>query len=233
MRAGVVSLILMISFAVSGPPSRAYDGVDAAHAAQEPWQNPFMSDNPWNNIHNDSWFTDSYAEPGPDEIRRAEIEIIDGFDNFRDPQTGELISIRFGLCPAHTYDQDGNLLTACSGYPDPAIEASKRSIVAISPEGALLAYAGFDDPYDSLDEALRSFGGIGYLYQDDQQRIVLAMPDGHVITWVREESPLSRVDSWVAARDVNVSGQGGAVPTEIGSLYGLVPDEDGYIWFTT
>lgn len=232
MRAIRVSIIFMVSL-LSGTLAWADGGLEDRPAEGEPWQNPSMGDNPWNNIHNDSWFTDSYQAPGPEQIRRAKIDIIAGFNDFEDPVTGEKISIRLGGCPAHTYDTDGNLLTVCSGFPDPAIQAFKRSIVAISPEGKLLAYAGFEDPYEGLEEAIREFGGIGYFYQDNQERIVLAMPDGHVITWAREASDLSPVDNWVAVRDVNVTGRGGAVPSLLGTLYGLVPDEDGYVWFTT
>ena len=148
------------------------------------WQNPELAPNPNNNIHNDAWFTDTYTHTGPAARVRAETTLISEF-TFADPDSGTMRTLTLGECAAHTYDADGNLLTVCGGLPDPSTNEFLRSIAAISPSGELVAWAGFTSPYTSIQEALTSFGGAGYFFLDRQERIVLGMPDGHVVVWER------------------------------------------------
>ncbi|AOW93893.1 hypothetical protein BFN03_17845 [Rhodococcus sp. WMMA185] len=193
-------------------------------------QNPWMSSNPWNNIHNDAAFTDSYSIPGPAGSSNVDVQQFSEY-TFQDPYTGEQISVNTGECPAHTYDADGNLQTVCGGYPNPLTNDFVRSIITIDPNGNLLAYKSFVVPFTNIVNALTEFGGIGYFYQDNQHRVVMGMPDGHIVAWERQDSPVSDVDQYVMARDINVTGTGGPLAGE--NFYALVPNDQGYIWFTT
>lgn len=196
------------------------------------WQNPFMAANPFNNIHNDSWFTDTYTFEGPKNLHRVKVEMISNI-SFNDPISGDQISWTLGECPAHTYDSEDNLVTVCSGLPNLQTNVFNRSIVSFSPEGKLLAWISFEVPFTNLREALTEFGGIGYFYLDNEDRLVMGMPDGHVITWARKASDVSPVDTWIEARNVNVTGKGGPVPPALGDFYSMVPNASGFTWFTT
>ena len=201
-------------------------------SALETWQNPSMSLNPWNNIHNDSWFTDTYPFPGPTEVTGAKVELIWKF-TFDDPRTGRERTIRLGNCAAHAYTSKRNLQVVCAGFPNPNTNEFRRSIVQISPDGNLLSYHEFNVPFTSIFDASTAFGGAGYFFQDPEDRVVMGMPDGHVKAWKRVPSPLSEVNMYVPERDINVTGLLGPVPRQIGSFYALLPDEENYIWFTT
>ena len=48
-----------------------------------------------------------------------------------------------------------------------------------------------------------------------------------------QASDVSDVDRFTAVHDVNITGTGGPLSSELGDLYALVPAENGYIWFTT
>ena len=200
--------------------------------AVEPWQNPNLSPNPWNNVHNQSWFNDNYFVQGPTEATGGKVEMKSKV-RFIDPLTGRFRVVTLGECASHAYTAEGNFQSVCGGLPDPVTKEFLRSIVQFSPDGELLAYRSFTDSFNTILDALTNFGGAGYFYQDKDDRLVMGMPDGHVVAWEPRDSPLSRVDLYFPARDINVTGDGGPVPPRIGSFYALLPDKDGYIWFTT
>ena len=202
--------------------------------AVEPWQNPNLSPNPWNNIHNQSWFNDSYLIPGPTEATGAKVEIISNY-TFQDPLIGGVErNVTLGLCAAHTYTLEGNFASVCAGFPNPLTRRSLRSIVHISPDGELLAYRSFFDKFDSILDVTTAFGGAGYFYQDNFDRLVTGMPNGHVVAWQRAPSDSgSPVDKFERGRDIPVIEPDGPVPSRIGSFYAVLPDADGFIWFTT
>ena len=204
-----------------------------AALAVEPWQNPNLSPNPWNNIHNQSWFNDSYFIPGPTEATGGTVEPISKF-TFKDPlHPRRELTVTLGLCPAHSYTEEGNFASVCAGFPNPLTLSSLRSIVHISPDGELLAYTSFMDDFNSIRDVTTAFGGAGYFYQDQKDRLVMGMPNGHVVAWQRVPSPLTDVDPLLPGRDIPVIAPDGPIPQRIGSFYALLPDADGYIWFTT
>ena len=200
--------------------------------AVEPWQNPNLSPNPWNNIHNQSWFNDSYRISGPTDPTGAKVEIISTF-TFKSPLTGRKRTVTLGLCAGHAYTAEGNLASVCAGFPNPLTRRSLRSIVHIGPDGELVAYRSFLDKFGSIRDVTTAFGGAGYFYQDQFDRIVTGMPNGHVIAWQRKPSSRSTVDRFVRGRDIPVIKPDGPIPQRIGSFYAGLPDADGYIWFTT
>jgi hypothetical protein len=205
----------------------------APSGAESPWQNPNMSPNPTNNIHNDSYLSDSYPYPGPAYGTRCDVDQV-GFVVFRDPDTGRLVSTVLGECAAHAFDANGDVQTICVGLPDANTGEVIRRVVTIDKE-TLRIKAHF--PMPQTFTSITDFGGAGYFYQDDQYRMVVASGDGHIRVLERQPSPLSRVDRYDTVRQINVTGVGGALLSPRGvdalDLYALVPDKAGNIWFTT
>jgi hypothetical protein len=195
-------------------------------------QNPNLAPNPYNNIHNDTWMSDTYPNAGPEHVARVNVEVLSEF-SFDDPITGAPTTFSQGECAAQTFDAAGNLYTICTGFPDPVTKEFQRSVITLSPQGELLAFLPFAAPFESIEMALSDFGGAGYFYLDDQFRVVGAFPDGHVRVYERQDSPVSTVDTFAAVRDINISDTGGPVPADIGSLYALGSAFNGYIWFST
>lgn len=196
------------------------------------FQNPFMSPNPGSNIHNDSYLSDTYFYPGPVSANNTEVRQLN-VASFVDPDSGQLRSVVLGEPAGQAYDAQGNIQGVTAGVTDPGTNVSTRSIVTLDRETMeVLAYQSFEKENSSKTD----FGGAGYFYQDNQYRLVVAFPDGHVKVLRRQASELSDVDRFVADLDVNVTGPGGAVPVPNGltalSLYALMPDKEGNIWFT-
>ena len=198
-----------------------------------PWQNENLSENPWNNIHNDSWFTDSYRVSGPTRVTGATVELFTSI-TFDSPDTGQPRTVTLGDCGGQAYiTSTGNYQGVCAGFPNPITSQMLRSIVQFDSEGNLVAYRSFTDPFNNIFDAVTNFGGAGYFYQDKDDRIVMGMPNGHVVAWKREPSPLSDVDAYIPARDIPVIKPDGPIPELIGSFYALLIDKGGFIWFTT
>lgn len=196
------------------------------------FQNPFLSPNPGNNIHNDSYLSDTYAFAGPTSFSNITVQQ-NNLATFVDPYTGESRSLVLGLAGAQTFDAQGNLQTLAAGIPNPETGSTTRSLVTLDRTtlGVIAWYS-----FEKFGTSATDFGG-GYFYQDQQYRMVVALPDGHVKVMARRPSSVSSVDQYVAERDINVTGVGGAIPTPDGlsslTLYVLMPDKAGNIWFTT
>ena len=196
------------------------------------FQNPFLSPNPGSNIHNDSYLSDTYEFAGPTSFSSFTLQQ-NNQSTFVDPYTGTLRTVILGEGAGQAYDADGNIQTVTTGVTDPSTNEATRSIVTLDKQTlSVLAWFSFQKEQTSLTD----FGGAGYFYQDEQFRMVSALPDGHVKVLQRQDSLLSTVDQYVAVRDINIAGPGGAVPIPNGltslSLYALMPDKVGNIWFT-
>ena len=201
--------------------------------ADPPWQNENLSENPWNNIHNDSWFTDSYRVSGPTQATGGTVELFSSI-SFDDPDTGQARTVTLGDCGGHAYiTSTGNYQGVCAGFPNPITNQMLRSILQFDSDGNLVAYRGFTDQFNNIFDAVTNFGGAGYFYQDKDDQIVMGMPNGHVVAWKRKDLPLITVDPYVSARDIAVIKPDGPIPEEIGSFYALLIDKGGFIWFTT
>lgn len=196
------------------------------------YQNPFLSPNPGSNIHNDSYLSDTYEYAGPTSYSNFTVQQKD-IAGFADPYTGELVNIVLGEGSGHAFDAQGNIQTVTAGVAEPNTNVALRSVVTLDRE-TLSVLAWY--PFEKVMTSQTDFGGAGYFYQDNQFRMVVALPDGHVKVLERQRSEVSNVDKYVAARDINVSGNGGLVPVPAGltelSLYALMPDKAGNIWFT-
>ena len=173
------------------------------------WQNPFMSINPTNNVHCDSYMSDTYPFSGPTSANQATVSQA-GKVTFRDPATGEWRTVTLGECAAHAFDADGNLQTVAAGLYGPNDTSVERYIVTLDHRTLqVLAFTSFVKPLNNSSGTV-DFGGAGYFYQDDQYRMVVALPNGHVQVLRRTPSTMGGVDTYTADRDINVTGTNGA-----------------------
>ena len=204
------------------------------------FQNPFMAPNPNSNMHCDSYLSDSYVTAGPTTASKYNVRQFDSVQ-FIDPITGLPRTVFMGECASPCFDRQGNILTYSAGTGIPNTNTTvTRSVMALDPiTFQVVAYTeyqktGILDPND--------FGGAGYFYVDNQDRLVVGTPDGHIQVLGRRTSNLSTTDQYFAVRDINVTGTGGPVtvkPAVLTStnttepkLYALMPDKAGNIWFT-
>ena len=195
------------------------------------WQNPFLSANPGNNIHNDSYLSDSYPYSGPSAQGQATIALAETA-TFKDPATGQLKTVVLGECASLTFDADRNIQTVCAGLPMPGATEVQRSVVTVDRNTLeVIAYFPFTKPV--VASTTVDFGGAGYFYQDNRYRIVAAMPNGHVNVLRRVKSTAGGIDGYTLDAEYNITGSGGAVTVPNNSLYAVVPDKAGNIWFTT
>jgi hypothetical protein len=197
------------------------------------WQNPYMSPNPGNNIHNDSYLSDSYNFAGPAAQGQATVSLAE-MVTYKDPTTGQSKTITLGECASIAFDVDGNVQTVCAGIPSgPNTTSSTRYVVTLDRNTLeLLAVFSFEKP-DNPDQSGIDFGGAGYFYQDNQYRMVVALPDGTIQVLRRVKSTAGGIDSYASDATYNITGVGGAVTETNNSLYAVVPDKVGNIWFTT
>jgi hypothetical protein len=195
------------------------------------WQNPSLSSNPGNNIHNDSYLSDSYPYAGPSVQREATVSLLD-IVTFKDYATGEPQTVVLGECASLAFDANRNIQTVCAGVAQPGATEVLRSVVTIDRNTLeVIAHYPFTKPVVASDTV--DFGGAGYFYQDKDYRMVVAMPDGRANILRRVKSTVGGVDSYVLDANYNITGIGGVVTVPNSSLYALVPDKAGNIWFTT
>ncbi len=200
------------------------------------WQNPLMSLNPANNVHCDSYMTDSYPYTGPNPGIQANISQLN-VANIKDPNTGQSREILVGECAAHSFDGDGNIQTIAAGMlKNISAPYFERYVLTIDRNTLdILALYSFNKPADNTTGKV-DFGGAGYFYQDNQYRMVTALPDGHLKILKRTPSNAGGIDGYTADADYNVIGAIGNTPVPGGktpSLYAAVPDKSGNIWVTT
>ncbi|OQA19885.1 MAG: hypothetical protein BWY64_00576 [bacterium ADurb.Bin363] len=200
------------------------------------WQNPLMSINPTNNVHNDSYMTDSYAYTGPVMNTGANISQLN-VANIKDPYTGQSREILIGECVSHSFDADGNIQTLAAGMKKKSGDPSERYVLTIDRNTLdILALYSFNKYSDTTTDKVVDFSGAGYFYQDNLYRIVTALPDGHLKILRRTPSNVGGIDGYTEDADYNLMGAIGNTPVPGGKehlLYAAVPDKSGNIWVTT
>ena len=230
----LVMLIGVLGMFLNGISIAESNDASAGHIYNV-WQNPFMSLNPTNNVHCDSYLTDSYPFNGPIFTSHPHISQV-GISNIKDPYTGEDRVVLLGECAAQAFDADGNIQTVSAGIAGPNATSVERAVVTIDRNTLqILAFYPFQKPVASTGKV--DFGGAGYFYQDSLYRMVVALPNGHAQILRRTPSTVSKVDGYTVDADYNITGINGVVPLPNGvsslELYALVPDKAGNIWFTT
>ena len=182
-----------------------------------------------------SYLTDSYAYAGPVVAHRTEVSQVE-VAVIKDPRTGNDHVVILGECAGQAFDAQGNIQSVCAGLAGPNATSVERCVVTIDRNTLqILAFYPFQKTVQNTGKV--DFGGAGYFYQDNQYRMVVAMPNGHVLVLRRVPSNAGGTDGYAADHDYNITGTGGAVPVPNGltslNLYALVPDKAGNIWFTT
>jgi hypothetical protein len=222
-----LSLLVPVLLAACG----GGDGSTASGRAYNVWQNPWLSPNPGNNIHNDSYMGDSYPYAGPSAQGTATVSQLE-LTAFKDPATGQLRTLLLGECASIAFDAANNLQTVCAGVALPGDTEVLRSVVTIDRDTLeILAFYPFTK--EVVDTGTVDFGGAGYFYQDNAYRMVVALPDGRANVLRRVKSSAGGVDGYAVDASYNITGTGGAVTVPNSQLYAVVPDKAGNIWFTT
>ena len=229
----LVALATLTLAACGGGSESSVTATTASPRPYNVWQNPNMSPNPGNNIHNDSYLSDSYNFAGPAKQGQATVSLADVV-TYKDPATGQSNTIVLGECASIAFDADGNIQSVCAGLPaGPNATSSTRYVITLDKKTLdLLAIFSFEKPVNPNQTGV-DFGGAGYFYQDKQYRMVVALPDGTVQVLRRVKTTAGGIDSYTSDATYNITGTGGAVTVANSSLYAVVPDKLGNIWFTT
>ena len=229
----LVALATVTLAACGGGSESSGTATTASPRPYNVWQNPNMSPNPGNNIHNDSYLSDSYNFAGPAKQGQATVSLADVV-TYKDPATGQSNTIVLGECASIAFDADGNIQSVCAGLPaGPNATSSTRYVITLDKKTLdLLAIFSFEKPVNPNQTGV-DFGGAGYFYQDKRYRMVVALPDGTVQVLRRVKTTAGGIDSYTSDATYNITGTGGAVTVANSSLYAVVPDKVGNIWFTT
>ena len=165
-------------------------------------RHPFMAANGRSNLHDDAYQSDAGPRPGP---------------LGRDPQvTSNFFSEE---CASHTFDREGRLLTVCVGLEEVTLRLLDPQTLDVLAEYAL-------PPRQPSSTPFSSFGGGGYFYLDQKDRVVVPTSQGTID--VIEEAGTGAAPTFSLVRSYDVSGRTG------GSLIlSALPDWHGRIWFVT
>ncbi|MDR3082701.1 MAG: hypothetical protein LBV60_17535 [Streptomyces sp.] len=180
----------------------------------KPPQNPFMAPNPFNNVHNDSWISDTYAIAGPRGHRPA-------VRSSTSPTQGG--SSPLSLCASINFDRHGRLEMVCGG-PGRNGGPVRIRLLLLDPE-SLAILASFDLPSPSSSSLLAGLGS-AYFYLDDRDRAVVSTADNHLLLIAqtgRKHHPGFRL-----VKDYDLSSQVGT-----DHLAAVLPDWSGRLWFAT
>jgi hypothetical protein len=230
---GTMILVVTLLVACGAGNDSGSGGTATSARPYNVWQNPYMSTNPGNNIHNDSYLSDSYNFAGPAKQGQATVTLAE-LSTYNDPATGQSNTIVLGECASITFDADSNIQSVCAGLPaGPGATSSTRYVVTLD-RNTLdpIAIFSFEKPVNANQTGV-DFGGAGYFYQDNQYRMVVALPDGTIRVLRRTPSTAGGIDSYTSDASYNITGINGAVTVANSSLYAVVPDKVGNIWFTT
>jgi len=171
-----------------------------------PPQNPSMAANPFNNVHNDTWMSDTYDIPGP--LGRQPFTITSTLA----PARRSLDTPSF-VCGTLTFDSRGRIITPCYG-------PGEASLVLLDPASLeVLAYRQLPLAAD----ATAAYGS-AYMYLDDQDRAIVTQTNKLQVFSVTEESgqaefapgPEYDLTDYVGASD---------------AIQSVIPDWGGRLWF--
>ena len=170
-----------------------------------PPQNPFMGANPLNNVHNDSWLTDTAHILGP-----AGGEVVMRSNRLADARRNP--SSTFFTCGTLTFD-------AVAASSRRAWVPGRTSLVMADPDTLeVLAYS-------QLPVATGELAGYGsaYMYLDDQDRAMMTVGD-HV--WVMAQTGGSGAAGFAKVGEYDFSA---AVPAG-SAIQSVMPDWRGRLW---
>jgi hypothetical protein len=182
----------------------AYSGAPAVPKrirARRPPRNPKMSKNGRNNVHNDSWMSDTYRGKGP---------------LGHSPDT---LSTAIGrVCVTVTFDRKGRLVATCSSLAGAHLFMFDPVTLDTLAEFPLPFLA----PPPGQDPFTNSTGG-AYFYLDKKDRAVIATADRHI--WIVGEAA-GPTPGFALERDFDLSDTLGD-----DRITSVLPDWGGRLWF--
>ena len=184
------------------------------------WQNPYLAPRENNNIHVDSYSSDTYTIPGPTEARSVQITRAHQIPN---PAGGR--PLEMGLGGTQTFDAQGHLIILGISRSRLSLNMFDENMNVIA--SRILTGSG---PAIGLGStpSFRNFAG-AYYYLDQNDHPVIAQSNNHIVAYRASPGTATAPGTFEVVRDVDVSG---VVPAgEV--LYAVMPDKYGTIWFTT
>ena len=196
---------LVTAVAVTALPAAADAKTGAPIPPPRPPQNPHMADNPFNNIHNDPWMTDSYRIAGP---RPGSF-------------TTSLGTYPASLCGSLTFDDRGRILSVCPSIGSaPTARLFDPQTLQVQ---ASLTLPNAPTPPGTSE--FQNFAGGGYFFLDERGRIWSATKTNHlfVLRVAADGRSFEKVDDFDLTSAV--------VGNE--RISSALPDFRGRIWFVT
>jgi hypothetical protein len=203
-----VSTAAPISSLAPAPSLPAFSGQTAAptqvRGTVRPPQNQFLAPDPWNNIHNDAWMTDSYPGPGPIGLN---LETTSG-------------SAQPGICATIAFDSRGRIVTVCPSTLTPP----QARIVDPTTLEVLATLNLPDGPAIGDTPGYQDYTAGGYFFLDNRDRIWVATKTNHI--WVLGQNEAG--DGFVLERDLDLSA---VLDPALERMSSVLPDYSGRIWF--
>ena len=203
------------AYAVPGPATPIPEGPDGSaaaaylgapvparpihHGSFAP-RHPFMAATGRSNLHNDAYQSDAGPQRGP-LGRHPEVK-----SNFFSEE-----------CASHTFDRAGRLLTVCVGLTEVTLRMLDPRTLDVLAEYSL-------PPRQPSSTPFSSFGGGGYFYLDQRDRVVVPTSQGTID--VIREAGTQDAPTFELARSYDVSS---AVGSSL--ILSALPDWHGRIWF--
>jgi hypothetical protein len=188
----------VVSFLGHARPARPISGVRFAP------QHPFMAANDRSNLHDDAYQSDAGVVPGP---------------------LGYHAKVRSTFfaqeCASVTFDRRGRLLTVCVG----AVNVTAR-ILDPHTLATLATYSLPPRSPSSVPNTFTSFGGGGYFYLDNRDRMVVPTSDGHIDVLAETGTAGAPALTLVRQYDVSSAAAGS-------SILSVLPDWSGHLWLVT
>jgi hypothetical protein len=167
-------------------------------------RHPFMAANGRSNLHDDAYQSDAGVAAGP---------------LGRDPEVASTLFTQ--ECASVTFDSRGRLVTVCVGLATVTLRLlDPRTLDVIAD------YELPPRPASSAEHPFTAFGGGGYFYLDDRDRVVVPTSEGTI--QVIRETGTGDGTTLELARQYDVSAQVGD-----SLILSALPDWQGRIWYVT
>ncbi|MGZ4579899.1 MAG: hypothetical protein ACXVXG_04625 [Nocardioidaceae bacterium] len=188
----------VVPFLGSARPARPIRGVRFAP------RHPFMAANDRSNLHDDAYPSDAGTVPGP---------------LGRSPRVTSTMFTQ--ECASVTFDRRGRLLTVCVGAATVDLRLLDPHTLDVLADYPLPPRAA-----SSFAHPFTSFGGGGYFYLDNHDRVVVPTSDGHVD--VIAETGTAGAPTLTLKRQYDVSSYVGG-----STILSVLPDWAGRLWFVS
>jgi hypothetical protein len=163
-----------------------------------------MASNGRSNLHDDAYQSDAGLAAGP---------------LGRDPEVTSTLFTQ--ECASVTFDSRGRLLTVCVGLATVDLRLLDPVTLEVLAEHPLPPRSA-----SSASSPFTAFGGGGYFYLDQRDRVVVPTSDGHI--QVIAETGTEDAPALTLRRDYDVSGDVGD-----SVILSALPDWSGRIWYVT